>query len=305
MLFVAGFRADVHTDILEFGVMFLGFGVLLPFAVTRLGGWEFLTSGLPPLHRTWHGGNPPQYIAVWFLIALWTLVDPAFHQRCYAAGSPMIARRGILFSIPCWFLFDVMTVTAGLYARAALPSLERPVMAYPALAEFVLPPVAKGVFIAGMFATVMSTLNSLAFIAGTSLGRDILWRRKGSPAGRTEVHLTRLGLAAASGLAVVLAMLIPSVIDLWYVIGTAIIPGLLVPLVTSYFDRWKVPPRFAMATMVAGWGTATLWLVFGGLTRAGEPGYAAFGIEPMFPGLAASLAVWGAGLRVRVRISQA
>jgi len=40
---------------------------------------------LPASHFTWHGGNPPQAILVWYFIALSTLVDPGFWQRAYAA----------------------------------------------------------------------------------------------------------------------------------------------------------------------------------------------------------------------------
>jgi SSS family solute:Na+ symporter len=76
-LFAGGFRADVYTDVFEFVLMFVGFGLIIPFAVNSYGGWEFLRTHLPPLHLTWHGGNSVQFILVWFFIALWTLVDPS------------------------------------------------------------------------------------------------------------------------------------------------------------------------------------------------------------------------------------
>jgi Na+/proline symporter len=196
-----------------------------------------------------------------------------------------------------------MTVTAGLYARAALPGLREPVMAYPALAEAVLPPVAKGIFVAGLLATIMSTLNSLAFISAASFGRDILWRLMGSPEGGAEVRLTRFGLAAATAVALALAIVVPSVIDLWYVLGTAVIPGLLVPLVSSYFERWKPSPGFAVCAMGAGWGVSMSWLVAGMVLRDGNPGYPVLGVEPMFPGLAVSILIWALGLRVRKRVA--
>ena len=195
-LFSGGFSADVHTDVAEFAVMFLGFGVALAVAASTLGGPEYLMARLPPLHLTWHGGNSWQFIVIWFLIALWTLVDPTFHQRCYAAKDGKTARRGILISIPIWFLFDALTATTGLYARAVLPDLDAPVMAYPAFAEAVLPPVAKGLFVAGMLATVMSTLNTMTFISATTLGRDIYCRLRSATNVDSMKRATRESIAA-------------------------------------------------------------------------------------------------------------
>jgi SSS family solute:Na+ symporter len=145
-LVVGGFRSGVWANLLQFVLMFAGFGLIVPFTYAEFGGWQFLQSHLPPLHLTLHGGNTAQYILVWFFIALWTLVDPAFHQRCYAAKDGATAQRGIMLSVVFWFLFDAMTTTAGLYARAALPDLREPLFAYPMLAEAPLPSFAKGIF---------------------------------------------------------------------------------------------------------------------------------------------------------------
>ncbi len=295
-LFSGGFRADVYTDVAEFGVMFLGFGVAIPIAVGKLGGFDFIADSVPPLHLTWHGGNSWQFLVVWFLIALWTLVDPSFHQRCYAAINEKTAQRGILFSIPFWFLFDAMTATTGLYARAVVPDLVDPVMAYPMFAEAVLPPVAKGLFFAGMLATVMSTLNTMAFISATTLGRDILSRMNNITDESSVTRLVRIGLVGTAALSIALCFAIPSVIGLWYVVGTSIIPGLLVPLVTSYFDKWRVNASYAFASMLSGWLVSTLWLAAGWSKSPGISDAYPLGIEPMFPGLFASVAVWAAGI---------
>jgi len=298
-LFAGGFRSDIRTDVFEFFVMFLGFAVILPFAYAQYGGIEFLRSSLPPLHLTWHGGNSVQFILVWFFIALWTLVDPAFHQRCYAAKDGRVAQRGILISIFFWCVFDFMTATAGLYARAAIPDLQQPVMAYPMLAEVVLPPIAKGMFFVGMLATIMSTLNTLAFVSAQTLGRDI-WERlhHGADLGRhNSIRSIRVGLIISFILSVLLALGMPSVIDLWYTIGTVVIPGLLVPLMAGYFDRLKIPATYAFASMSLGWLTSLGWMLSRYTLFHGDT--FPFGIEPMYPGLFVGVLVWGIGKAVR------
>ena len=298
-LYWGGLRADVETDKFEFILMFLGFAVIIPFCVLKYGGWNFLSTQLPPLHLTWHGGNSWQFIAVWFFIALWTLVDPAFHQRCYAAKDGKVAKRGILISIVFWLFFDAMTATAGLYSRAVLPNLESPLMAYPMLAEAVLPPVAKGLFYVGMLATIMSTLNTLAFVSAQTLGRDIVLRwRMGELTGDNRLSdltttYTRAGLLVSFALAVVLAVAVPSVIELWYTIGTVVVPGLLLPLMASYFERLRVSANYAFVIMIVGWMVSSVWLLTGYL--GGSMGVYPWGIEPMYPGLLASLVVWIVG----------
>ncbi|MDH3252086.1 MAG: hypothetical protein OEM41_04790, partial [Ignavibacteria bacterium] len=291
-----GFRSDVYTDVFEFILMFLGFAVILPFAYDKFGGWDFIRTHVPPLHLTWNGGNSIQFVLVWFFIALWTLVDPSFHQRCYAAKSGQIAQKGILVSIVFWFVFDAMTATAGLYSRAALPDLTEPMMAFPMLAEVTLPPVAKGLFTIGMLATIMSSLNTLAFISATTVGRDIVWRLRHEKDDSKVPGYTRWGLVVTALLAMFLCMTIPSVIGLWYMIGTVIVPGLLVAVVTGYFRRLTVPGGYAFGAMVAGWLTSTVWLLIGWSSEMGATDNFPLGIEPMFPGIIASLCVWGMGM---------
>jgi len=294
-LYVGGFRSDVNTNIAEFILMFAGFAIILPFAYAKFGGYEFLQHNLPPLHLTWHGGNSIQFIIVWFFIALWTLVDPAFHQRCYAAKDGATAQKGIILSTLCWFVFDFFTSTAGLYARAAMPHLQQPMFSYPMLAEITLPSAAKGLFYIGMLATIMSTLSSLTFIGASTIGNDIVGRLLVNE--KKEVKMaaitlwTKIGLVITAAFAVALALWIPSAVKLWYVIGTAIIPGLLVPLMASYFERLKIPASFAFAAMFFGWSVSTVWLVCGQLSG----GEYFFSIEPMYPGLCASVGIWGAG----------
>jgi SSS family solute:Na+ symporter len=112
--------------------------------------------------------------------------------------------------------------------------------------------------------------------------------------------LTQIGLPLSFGLAIVIAILVPSVVEMWYLIGTTLVPGLLVPLVASYFDRLRIPSRYAFASMLSGWLVSTIWLI---ARRFDSPfSSIAAGVEPMYPGLLASLLFWGIG-RIRLRRS--
>jgi len=301
-LWKGGFRSDVWVNAAEFILMFVGFGVMVAFAFINFGGIAFIREHVPSLHLTWHGGNTWQFILVWFFIALWTLVDPAFHQRCAAAKDGPTAQRGIVVSILFWFGFDFLTSASGLYARALLPDLEQPMYAYPLLAESVLPPVAKGIFFIGMLATIMSTLSSLMFISGITVGKDIIGRiRNHADESEGLRRWTRYGLAIASVVSITFAVALPSVVSLWYTIGTCVIPGLLLPVLGAYVPRLRVPGPTALAAMVGGWMVSTGSLLTGVMSAVQETPRYWFGIEPMYPGLLVSLAIWSVGM-TRVRL---
>ncbi|MFQ6615969.1 MAG: sodium:solute symporter [Fidelibacterota bacterium] len=285
-IYTGGFRSVIRTDLFQFALMFSGFAVILVLSVRQFGGLSSLTSELPPLHLSWHGGLSGQTILVWFFIALWTFVDPGFYQRCAAARSGKVARRGILVSIGFWTLFDFLTLTTGLYARMTLPHLGDPLMALPTLGQEVLPPVLLGLFFAGLLATVMSTVDSLGLISAITFGRDILWRL--APRSGDSVRWTQMGLLVTAAVSVVLAWAFPSVVKLWYAIGTVAVPGLLIPFLSTFWKEWKIPAMAAMMAVSAGISLA--WLLAGVVQGAQPPAYP-LGIEPFYPGLAASI-VW-------------
>ncbi len=288
---LGGFKSVVRTDILQVVLMYLGFGVMFVLLYVKFGGYDLLAAHLPVEHFTWHGGNSGWYVAVWYILALETLVEPSFYQRCYAARSEAIAKRGILISILFWIVFDFLTTSCGLYARALLPAGSDPIASFPALAQMVLPAGLYGFFAVALLATVMSTVDSYSFLAASTLGKDIICDWFGRPKSRINRY-TKIGLAVSSLLAVGLALVFDSVVDIWYYLGSIGTPMLLVPLVFSFVGTRRMQPGTAAAAMLAGGLTAALWLLSAGFTAAG--GYW-FGLEPVFPGIIVSLLIYLVG----------
>ncbi len=287
-IFRAGLMAVVRTDMLQFLMMFIGFGVLVALAVVKLGGMDFLQQRLPDSHWKWHGGHSVQYILVWYVIAMATLVDPNFYQRCYAAQDERVAKQGIFISIGFWFLFDALTTTAGLYARAALPDLGNPVESYPRLAMLLLPDVARGLFFIALLATIMSTLDSFFFVSAVTLGRDVLAKwLKGRAASDHTRKWTRIGMGLTLVISVGLAIGNPSVIEIWYQLGSVATPALLLPLLASHIPGWAPRKQAAFASVLFAGAVSFLWLVVS--LKAGAN---LMGIEPIFPGLLVSIMIW-------------
>jgi solute:Na+ symporter, SSS family len=287
-----GFRSVIRTDIVQFLLMFSAFILILPFCVYKFGGFAFLQQNLPASHFVWHGGQGAQYIFVWYFIALATLVDSSFYQRCFAAKTETVAKRGILYSILFWIFFDFLTTTTGLYARAALPNLANPVSSFVELSLLVLPIGLQGLFLVGLLATIMSTIDSYSFISAMSIGRDILWRLRD---GKNEINInkyTRIGLVLSAIVSITIAYWAQSVITIWKEMGSIGTPALLIPLASSFSDRWKMRPSAAFLTMISGGALSGFWAITKNIEFFGGKETYLLGIEPIFPGLAITLIIF-------------
>ncbi|MDD3715765.1 MAG: sodium:solute symporter family protein [Candidatus Marinimicrobia bacterium] len=284
-LYRKGFESVVQSDILQFMIMFCGFIILFLVLVSRYPPAEFLNpQTLPEKHLTLTGKLPATYIISWFFIALWTLVDPGFHQRCAAAASPKIARNGILISIAFWILFDFLTVSTGLYARALLPDIQA-LYAYPLLASNVLPIGLLGLFMTGLLATVMSTLDSHIFISAQTIGYDVLYSLHKGDIRRN----IRLGYLFSGIFAMLFIVLFPSVISIWYIVGTLVIPSLLIPVLSALFKR-SVQPHIIRILMVGSFLLSLSWFLAGRII-----GNYPLHIEPLYPGLLFSILCYAFG----------
>jgi len=282
-IWYGGFRSVIRTDILQFIFMFTGFVFLLVFSWNYFGSPKTLLTELPERYFDPTGGNSIQYILVWFFIALWTFIDPGFYQRTAAAKSPETARKGILISIGFWFVFDLLTISTGLYAVAILPN-QTAAMAYPELASHILPPFVYGIFLAGLFSTIMSTIDSNGLISAITFGRDILGRiQNKEDAGDDTTANIRKGLVVMAIIAVLLSLSIPSIVRLWYVIGSVIVPGLLFPFLLTFSKR-KISSRKIIQVMGIPVIINSLWLIWGNVTGAYP-----LQIEPFYPGLITSI----------------
>jgi len=161
---------------------------------------------------------------------------------------------------------------------AILPN-QTAAMAYPELASHILPPFVYGIFLAGLYSTIMSTIDSNGLISAITFGRDILGRiQNRENVGDTTANI-RKGLVVMAIIAVLLSVSIPSIVRLWYVIGSVIVPGLLFPFLLTFSKR-KLLPRKIIQVMGIPVIINSLWLIWGNINGAYP-----LQIEPFYPGL--------------------
>ncbi|TNE72630.1 sodium:solute symporter family protein [bacterium] len=281
-----GFSAVVRTDMLQLVLMYLGFAVLVFFGLSRFDGITSFVAQIPETHTNPTGGQSVFYVMVWFFLALWTFVDPGFHQRVAAAKDEKTAKRGIIISVIFWLVFDSLTMITSLLGVVLLPDLNEPILVYPQLAMLLLPDGFRGVFYLGLLATIMSTLDSFLFLSGQSLGRD------GFVLSKQKVKSTQLGIVISGIIGIVLSVVFPSVISLWIGIGSVVIPGLLLTVLGSFIPFFRINKSTNQIMMFSGFISSSFWLT------GKELGYSFFqGIEAFYPGLFVVAAVWLYGKR--------
>ena len=134
----------------------------------------------------------------------------------------------------------------------------------------------------------MSTVDSFSFLSAQTFGRDIVafWNKKDSD--EEVTHYTQIGLALTAILALILIGLVPSVVSLWYNLGSLFIPPLLIPVLAALFPRHKPGKKYILAIMVGGFLMSLGWFLVGTVNAGNYP----LGLEPFIPGLIFSLLVY-------------
>ena len=277
-----GFSAIVATDRIQFILMFAGFISLFTFLYIDSGSPIKLLHSLPVAMMDPLGGNSLQYLFVWFFIASWTFIDPGFYQRCSAAENPDTAKKGILLSIFFWAIFDFLTLVCGLYAIGKI-SPEQALLTYPLLALEVLPTGFLGVFLIGIIATIMSTIDSLSLVSAITFGRDILWRIENNKSTQNPISYMKKGLIIISFFSLVISYLLPSVVALFYTLGSILIPGLILPFLYSLKQENSLVKKNITWWMTLPIFVSAFWFMLSKLTNQ-----LPLGMEPFYPGMATS-----------------
>jgi SSS family solute:Na+ symporter len=155
------------------------------------------------------------------------------------------------------------------------------------MAQALLPSGFRGLFFLTLLATIMSTLDSYLFLSGQTLGRDLLKHRY---PGVSVVKLTRFGIVGAAIIGILMVWLMPSVIEIWYTVGSILIPGLLVPVLGVYSHYFAVKnSRIVLQLLIPAIVSFIWFLVPVFLPETSE---SLLGIEPFYPGLASAIVLF-------------
>ena len=177
--YLGGLSAVVKTDIIQFSVLIIG-GIVVCFtAVNQLGGWEQLYIKTPErmhLHLpSDHPTLPWTHLFGLFLLNInYWCANQTVMQRALAAKSIAHAQAGLLAGGLIKYMMAILIIIPGIALYGILgDSLNEPDMAFPYIVNTYLPVGIKGIILCGLFASLMSTVDSTFNSLATLWSTDI------------------------------------------------------------------------------------------------------------------------------------
>ena len=239
-----GFKAIVLSDFFQFFSMLIAIFSVLIFSIFKIGSPINLVETLPVTHWDPLGGESFGNLLIWGFIALTTLVDPNFYQRCLACPSASFAKKGILYSIIIWFSIDCCTTISGFYAKASIPNAS-PEKAYLLFSLQILPEGLRGLFCAGIVSMIVSTTDSYLFTAGQTLSKDLLDFK--------SLIAHKISILLIGIIGVLIAILFNGNIKyIWEFFGSLSTACLFVPICLGFFKQVTISTRrFAISCVTS------------------------------------------------------
>jgi SSS family transporter len=257
---MGGFWAASITDSLQGVVMAVSAVVLPAAALMEVGGPEGLARGVAGVAGFWdlsRGASAP--LAIGFVLGLLGIGlgypgQPHVVNRFMALENEGAVLSGRRVAMTWASILYAGMLLLGWCARAMLPDLADPELAFITVTRELFPPVVAGMMIAAVLSAIMSTADSQLLVAASSASHDL----RGEGESTHSVGRSRAVVLGLSALAVAAALwgdatIFSRVLFAWNAMGAAFGPLLLVTV-------WKgrPPAGAAVWSMVAGFTLAVL-----------------------------------------------
>lgn len=248
-VFFGGLKAITKNDIIKFILMFLGFG-LLTIILWKDYGLSYLINNSDPKDLSFNIKDFSSGFLTWLLLASIVLVDPSYHQRIYSVDNPKTAKKGMIWAVVLWSIFDFFTLSTALFGKAILNN-PSPNLLYPELGTFILPDYLEPLFFLGIFATIMSTTDSFLFISALGLSNDILLKNKIN-FGLSNEKLARWSILLISILSLIIAVFYANktALSLFLDFTPVICSALVIPTIFSWSKRFKLSGNLVFIQML-------------------------------------------------------
>jgi SSS family solute:Na+ symporter/sodium/proline symporter len=211
--------------------------------------------------------------------------QPHIMVRFMALDTPKNIRRARAYYYGFFTIFYFFANGVGMMSRIYLPHLQSldPELALPTIALELLPPLAVGMILAGIFAATMSTADSLILSCSAALTHDLF------PKTFHSTKMVKVGTLAVTLLALAIALNQTQSVFSLVILSWSVMASAFAPLLVVYSFRGRPSESMSLSMMVIGVGTALLWRHFG-LQDA---------IYEGMPGILAGLGVFVIGEAVR------
>ncbi len=213
--YLGGLSAVVKTDIIQFSVLILGGAVVCFTAVNQMGGWDQLYIQTPEkmhLHLPAdHPTLPWTHLFGLFLLNInYWCANQTVMQRALAAKSVRHAQTGLIAGGLIKYIMAVIIIIPGIALYGILgDNLIEPDMAFPYIVNTYLPVGVKGIILCGLFASLMSTVDSTFNSLATLWSTDIYSKYINKQAGDKEkIKAGQKAIIFSLGTALIMAFIL-------------------------------------------------------------------------------------------------
>lgn len=265
-----GIRASIWTDAAQSFVMIIAMGMLLLVGVNEVGGLSMLVPALSEVSPSYMslyapGLSSPGITGIglffigWVFAGFGVIGQPHIMVRFMTLDNPDNINKVRIYYYSWFTAFYAMTIGVGLIARLLIPSSESfdAELALPMISMQLLPSVAVGVVLAGLFAATMSTADSLILSCSASLTRDLV------PKLRNNYYVTKGATVTVTAIALYIALYGTENVFNLVLIAWSVLAGAFGPLLLVYSFNKKVSELTGVFMVLVGFSTTILWRHFG------------------------------------------
>ncbi len=283
-----GFLAVTYTDWVQFSLLFMGVVIVgIPIAIASGGTWEALTTQLPIGHLDPTNWSVPIMLAMGVSMPLSFFVAMDSYTRMFAARNEAVAKRGTLLAALFLLPLAVGAVWLGLTATLLYPGSGGDSDILSRLVMDIFPVGLKGLMLVGILAALMSTADICILTAAANGSRDIYQRYVRPDVAPKKLFRISMVLAAIVGVAsALMAWQMQDVVGILLVAFTINAAALFVPTIAMVSPR-KVDTGAAFWSITLALATVIGWYAASAMQLA-----PVFAIDPLWPGLAVSFAVF-------------
>jgi SSS family solute:Na+ symporter len=288
-----GLLGSAHVNVLQLGVMLIGFVLALPVVLGHAGGLAGITgAAVPPSFGDLaYSAGPGSGWTLVVLLAPAFIVSPGLIQKSWGAASERALRAGIALNAAVLMLFAFAPVLLGMAARVLQPDITDPNAVLPTVLLQQLPSWLGALALAAIFSTEVDTCDAILFMLSTSASQDVYKRFVAPGASDAQLlRVARLTAVAGGAVGVLLAVVLQTVIGALTIFYSLLVVTLFVPILGGLYVA-GARSSDALAAIVAG--VVTMFAV-----RLGALGPTAW-LDPTLAGLAAAAAAFAIALRIR------
>jgi len=207
---IGGFTAVAYTDSVQAGIIIGGCAIMMLTGLYRVGGWASLMARVPPAMHLARPYDDPNYPFIGVLLTaiyggtFYWGVDQVNVQRVLGARNLDHARWGAMFTVLLKLLPVFIFALPGVIALALFPGRESKTTFVTLLNEL-LPTGVRGLVLAALFASLISSTLSVMNSVSTLAVRDFVLHFRPATSERSQVRFGRLAIAASTLLGIMAA----------------------------------------------------------------------------------------------------